>query len=244
MTRRGPVALGAMVFVVAASLIAVPASAKRPHRRAGVGTANPSALIAAEFAFAREAREKGQWTAFRDYADDDAVMFVPQPVMAKTWLKGRKDPTQPITWEPYQVWMSCDGTLGVTKGAWQRADGTTGYFTTIWRQQKKGNYRWVLDQGDTLSEPLKQPDMLSAVVADCPKGHGAPPPDKADASREKRKEAGMDGNGQSDDGTLTWRYHVAADNARTLSVSLSKGGAMAPVLSLSVAAKAVAAKAE
>ncbi|WP_067739144.1 hypothetical protein [Novosphingobium naphthalenivorans] len=233
--KRGGAVL--MLAAVAISL-AAPASAEKRRRPAGVGTANPSALIAAEIAFARAAREKGQWTAFDKFADDEAVMFVPQPVMARDWLKRQKDPAQPVQWEPYEVWMSCDGTLGVTRGEWHRPDGSVGYFTTIWKQQKKGDYRWVLDQGDTLAQPLQKPDWLSAVVADCPKRRGGPPPGSPEAPREKRREAGMDGAGQSDDGTLAWAYHVTAGNARTLSVSLRKGSGMAEVLSSSVAGQA------
>lgn len=227
-----------LVLAMAGASLAATAGAREPHpRRAGIGTANPSALIAAEIAFARAAHAKGQWTAFRDFADEEAVMFVPQPVLAKAWLKGRKDPPAAVQWQPYQVWMSCDGTLGVTKGAWQRPDGAVGYFTTIWKRQKNGDYRWVLDQGDTLKTPLAEPDMLSAVVADCPVGRrDGPPPATPDNAKAKPREAGMDGSGRSDDGTLGWTYHAGAGNTRTLAVSLRKGGEMKEVLSLSVAA--------
>lgn len=227
----------ALALAALAISLAMPAGAKQPQRRAGVGTANPSGLIAAEIAFARAARERGQWTAFRDFADEEAVMFVPQPVLAREWLKGRANPPASIQWQPYQVWMSCDGTLGVTKGAWQRPDGSVGYFTTIWRQEKTGAFRWVLDQGDALATPLPEPDMLSAAVADCATGRrdGPPSPKKQSEPKEKLRAAGMDGSGRSEDGTLTWAYHVAPDNGRALSVSLRKGGVMTQVLSLSVA---------
>lgn len=232
MQRRGAV----LMLAAAAISFAAPAGAEQRRRPAGAGTANPSALIAAEIAFARTAREKGQWTAFAKFAGDEAVMFVPQPVMAKDWLARQKDPAQPVQWEPYEVWMSCDGTLGVTKGEWHRPDGSVGYFTTIWKQQKKGDYRWVLDQGDTLAQPLQKPDWLSAVVADCPKRKAAPP--SAAPEPAKRREAGMSGTGQSEDGTLTWSYQVTAGNARTLTVSLRKGGAMTEVLTSAVAGQA------
>ena len=81
-------------------------------------------VVAAEIAFARAAQEKGQWTAFAEYATDDAVMFVPEPVVARDWLRRQTDPPQPVQWQTHQVWSSCDGTLAVTKGAWQRPDGT------------------------------------------------------------------------------------------------------------------------
>ena len=80
-------------------------------------TANPSEIVATEIAFARAAQAKGQWTAFRDYAADNAVMFVPQPVAAKDWLKGRANPPRAVAWQPHSVWMSCDGSMAVSKGA-------------------------------------------------------------------------------------------------------------------------------
>lgn len=219
-------------------MLAAPTQAE-PQRRPGAGTANPSALIAAEIAFNRLARDKGQWTAFRKTAAESAVMFVPQPVLAKDWLKGRADPPAPVQWQPYEVWMSCDGTLGVTRGAWQNPKGATGYFTTIWQRQKSGDYHWVLDQGAPLAQPMEKPLMLSASVADCP-GRGAWPdsgamPRRKDSDREKpAKVAGMQGSGASDDGTLTWSYRVGADFGRTLAVSLRKGGEMKQVLALEV----------
>lgn len=231
--RRSIAGLAGAIALLGA--VTGPADArKRPDYAPGAGTANPSALVAAEIAFARMAREKGQWQAFAEYADEDAVMFVPAPVLAKEWLGGRKEPAAPVQWQAHQVWMSCDGTLGVTKGAWQQPDGTVGYFTTIWQKRKKGDYRWVLDQGDALGEALKEPAMLSASVADCARG---PRGDELVVERDRKKLApGMDGRGRSRDGTLSWRYHVNADNSRWIQVSLLKNGAMTEVLRSEVAA--------
>lgn len=237
-----------ILAATALALVALPVAAEGPRGRAGmrpgVGTANPAALVATEIAFARAAREKGQWTAFREFGDADAVMFVPQPVLAQDWLKGRKDPAAAVQWQAHQVWISCDGSAGVTRGAWQRPDGSVGWFTTIWKRRKKGDYRWVLDQGDVLPAPLEQPDMLSAQVGECPARRGGPPPGDrpaavADADAEpapaRLRQAGMEGRGESDDGSLDWRWQVGPDMGRTLSVSLRKHGAMAEVLSVAVA---------
>ena len=235
-----PAALG-LALLALAGVLASPALAE-PRRRPGPGTANPSALVAAEIAFNRLAHDKGQWTAFRKTSDESAIMFVPQPVLARSWLGGRSDPAQPVQWEPYEVWMSCDGSLGVTRGAYQAPGGAAGYFTTIWRLDKKGEYRWVLDQGAPLAKPLDKPFMLSASVADCPSRGEWPGAYRGKAEDERRdrepiKVAGMDGGGTSDDGTLTWAYHVEPDFARTLTVSLRKDGEMKPVLSLKVSAE-------
>lgn len=95
-------------------------------RRSG-GTpanANPGGVVAEELAFARLAQDKGQWTAFRETATKDAVMFAPQMVYVQEYLKDRANPPQAVKWQPHQVWSSCDGSLAVTRGAWQRPDGS------------------------------------------------------------------------------------------------------------------------
>jgi len=224
---------GLCAISLALMLAAPAADAKRkPDRMPGAGTANPSALVALEMAFARMAQEKGQWTAFRQYADDDAVMFVPQPVRAKDWLKGRANPAQAVKWQPYQVWMSCDGTLGVTRGAWQRPDGSVGYFTTAWRKQKSrsklGEYLWEMDQGDVLPTPLPQSEFLDASVADC--SPPAPPADMPLPAGAERR------SGWSKDKTLHWTADVRADGSRTISLQRWTGQAYAEVFRSDVAA--------
>ena len=43
--------------------------------------------VDAERAFARDAERIGQWTASRFYADPDAVMFTPQAIWARDFLR-------------------------------------------------------------------------------------------------------------------------------------------------------------
>lgn len=190
--------------------------------------ARPGDVVATELAFARAAQEDGQWTAFRAYAADDAVMFTPQPVNAQEWLKGRADPPQAIAWQPHQLWSSCDGSLAVTKGAWQLPDGSVGYFTTIWRRQEDGTYRWVLDQGDNLDQPLVEPEFVQAESGDCDDLPGASMLEGL--SPEDAASAAHVGTGEARDHTLAYRYFVKPDGARELSVFLLRGGAMQEVL--------------
>ncbi len=172
--------------------------------------ANPSEVIATELAFARAAQDEGQWTAFAEYAADDAVMFVPALVEAKVWLKGRANPAQAVAWQPHQAWSSCDGSLALTKGAWQRPDGSTGYFTTLWQRQKDGKYRWIMDQGDTLEQPLSEPEMLSATVADCAT--------KPSVVVMAQRPQGTNRGGFSADGTLYWNVWVGPGSNRAVSI--------------------------
>jgi hypothetical protein len=171
-------------------------------------TAEPSAVIATEIAFARAAREKGQWTAFREFAAEDAVMFVPEPVIARDWLRRQTDPAQAVQWQPHQVWSSCDGSLAVTRGAWQRPDGSVGYFTTVWERQDNREYRWVMDQGDVLAEPLSAPELIEAKVADCRSEPFTPLTVRAVSTTIHK--------GTADDGTLEWSVAARPDGSRTV----------------------------
>ncbi len=231
----------AIALAVASSLAACASPGDGRRYRGLRPAANPSAVVATELAFARAAQEKGQWAAFRQFAADDAVMFVPQPVKAKDWLKGRAEPAVAVKWQPYEVWMSCDGSLAVTKGAWQRPKGV-GYFTTVWRRQKNGDYKWVLDQGDALKEPLPEPEMIAGQVADC---GGRAIRDAAAADFEANLDASdfSEGAGvaselhESDDGTLIYTYAVEPNGARKFRVGLLQDGEFRPVLRSDVAAE-------
>ncbi|MBX7494912.1 hypothetical protein K3172_03455 [Qipengyuania sp. 6B39] len=191
-------------------------------------TANPSRVVAAELAFARAAQEDGQWTAFRDYSTGDAVMFVPQAVNAHEWLAKQTDPAEAVKWQPHQVWSSCDGTLAVTKGAWQRPDGSSGYFTTVWQRQRNGEYKWVLDQGDTLAVPLPAPDFVQTRVAKCNAEQGV-----GVTTFERAAETGR---GASQDASLSYEWAVMADGARRVLVRMHTDEGLAEVLDSEVAA--------
>ncbi len=187
------------------------------------GYANPSAAIAAEIAFAQLARDKGQWTAFKATAAPDAVMFAPAApasamVLAQAWLKNRPDPAVPLTWQPHEVWSSCDGTLMLTAGAWQRGD-KHGWFTTVWQRQEKRGYKWAFNDAGETRDAIPDSDMIAAHVADCPDRaagsrsgantgrhkHGKPPKPPVVPFDPTHRE------GRSSDGTLIWR--VTADSS-------------------------------
>lgn len=215
-----------ILWAAALSLLAAPAlSRDRDDRQNGIGYANPGAVIAAELAFARLAQEKGQWTAFRMTATKDAVMFTPQPVYAQVYLKDKKDPAKAVAWQPHQVWSSCDGSMAITRGAWQAPDGTSGYFTTVWQRQKDGKYKWTLDQGEPMPMPLDAPEMVVAKVADCPPGYK--PNRRAKPQDFKGKLPPLDParlSGKAQDGTLAWDATIAPDGTRRFVVSMTMDG--------------------
>lgn len=187
---------------------------------------DPSSVFAAEIAFNRLAQAKGQWTAFRQTAAEDAVMFVPQRVLARQWLKGRADPPKAVNWTPSTIIVSCDGNLAASTGNWQRPDATVGYFTTIWRRDKHGAWQWILDHGDTLAKPREAPEFLIGKVATCKRRERG-----SNAAAPKGKPAAPPA-----DDSLVWSADVATDGSRRVMVRAWTGSGYDVVIDDRVAA--------
>jgi len=171
-------------------------------------------VIATDLGFARAAKDRGQWTAFTEYAAKDAVLFEPQPTPAQAWLKGRANPPAAVSWQPYSVWSSCDGSLAISQGAWQRADGRHGRYVTAWERQEDGSYRWTMTRRESTAEALPPPDMLGARVASCkplPPGETAGPGAAAERT------------GTSRDRSLDWSVGNDPQCGRVFVATMSRG---------------------
>ena len=148
--------------------------------------------IDAERVFNRDAQKNGRWTAARNYADPDAVIFTPRAVWARDFLKGRKDPSSAIRWSPNASYVSCDGRVAVNTGPWQDQKGRqNGFFTTVW-QQENGRWRWVSDGRHTLQRPLAERATAIVRKASC-KGRAPGPPLMAPPIDEQRTGRGRTG---------------------------------------------------
>ena len=191
-----------------------------------------STAVDAEYAFARDAQKIGQWAAFRKWADRDAVMFTPQAVWARDFLKDRKEPAKAISWRPAHSFVSCDGRTAVNTGPWWRADGTTGgFFTTVW-QRTTDEWRWAYDGGGPLSGSAQKPGKPDVHRASCSgKAPGAPiiPPPPLTA-RQARTTPEDNGRGQSADKTLGWDWKVEKSGARHFRVYQWNGTRYSQVL--------------
>jgi hypothetical protein len=198
----------------------------------------PSA-VDAERAFAADAQKIGQWTAFRKYADKDAVMFTPQAVWVQEFLKDRKDPPKTVRWAPAQSFVSCDGRIAVNTGPWWGADGVHhGYFTTVWQRSGR-DWHWVYDGGDGETGAIP-PAPASAQVhrASCrAKAPGAPiiPPPPL-TPKQARTTPEDNGRGESADKTLGWDWKVEKSGARRFRVYQWNGRRYAQVLVNDIAA--------
>jgi hypothetical protein len=194
------------------------------------GAAQPSTIVATELAFARAARQVGQWTAFRQFAAPGALLHgASGPFLIESWLATQTDPAEAVQWSPRAVAMSCDGAVAVSQGRTRDPQGKVGNFLTVWERQSDGAYRYTFDAGgDDVPQPppRQQPeqeqgrivvtalDAVQGLVASCPRGGAAIPPPPALAPGEEGKSDAR----LSRDGTLRWRWEHRADGTRYAAV--------------------------
>lgn len=175
----------ALALALAAIASAAPAQERdRPPGGMRRGYANPTAVIAAEIAFNRMAQEKGQWTAYRDYAAVDAWIFTPHRVLAQSWLKKRTDPSSSLIRRPHHIVMSCDGQMAASLGQTVAPDNANGRYITVWHRDTKGRYKWVLTGPDAhdaartdaheAAIQTTDPEFITTAVAECNAGPADP----------------------------------------------------------------------
>lgn len=219
------------LLMIGALVLSASVAGAQSRRMARPLSANPSAIVKAELSLARLARDKGQWTALRDMADKDAVLFAPDAVNAPAWLRKQADPPQPTTWEPRRVFTACDGSYAAATGPWTRPDGTQGSFITIWRRQQKGDYKWLLTIDGGTRLPAQDDPVIEGHVAECAPGNRAADSDRAHKQPDTRIAIPPppSGEGQSNDGSLRWQWTSGAAGA-TLAVTMRRQGVQAPIL--------------
>jgi hypothetical protein len=202
-----------------------------------LAAASIATAVDAERAFIADSHSNGQWTAFRKWADDDAIMFVPQPVWAQEFLKDRKDPPISIDWAPADSWVSCDGQMAINRGPWTSASGERhGYFTTVWIRSH-GQWRWLYDGGTPLTVPIALPAKARVTRARCGNSPNAGDKYGAVSSASRRNgSAPVSGAGRSADGTLTYEWKVASDGARHFEAKLWDGSGYRTITNQYVAA--------
>lgn len=213
-------------------------AAGRALERAGT-IADPGKVAATDIAFARAARDDGQWSAFARYAAPGALLHAPDgPVAAGRFLAGRADPADPLRWVPRAVWSSCDGTLAVSAGRFAQPDGRVGDYVTGWALQRGGEYRWTYDNG-VLDDPQPAPraaddtpagedvilvtrlDAIEARSADCTRPDAPPPPAPEPLSFADGMRADVT---TAKDGTLRYWWEQHGDGAQRVVVEWLREG--------------------
>ncbi|MGC3947937.1 MAG: nuclear transport factor 2 family protein [Chryseolinea sp.] len=150
--------------------------------------ANPdlNAIVAAENAFSKMAKDKNTRDAFLYFLHDDAVTTTPNgPATGKERLRKQQPNASLLSWEVSFGDISSAGDLGYDTGPWKfyptRTDTVPvawGHFHSIWKKQPDGTWKNMLDIGiahdslvvaeqlHTSSLPLKVPAVkVSALDA-------------------------------------------------------------------------------
>lgn len=112
-------------------------------------------LLQTDADFAETAREQGYRKAFTEYMDDDAVLLRDNhlPIIggdAVRYVNSMNDSTFTVDWSPQAGDVSSSGDLGFTYGVYELRTDTerqTGTYVTVWRRNKEGRWRYVLDAG-------------------------------------------------------------------------------------------------
>ncbi|MBC9034230.1 hypothetical protein IAG41_17715 [Sphingomonas sp. JC676] len=170
----------------------------------------PQTAVDAERAFNAAAQAKGQWTAFREFAAPDAIIFDPEPVKAAESLPDR-DPPIAVQWWPAESYVSCDGMVAVNTGPWVRPR-SFGYFTTVW-EKRNGAWRWTLDAGDVTSAPRPLPERPHIHRASC-----KPPRIPVDVWVDPAVH-----QGRAPDSSLRWAWKVDPNGSRWFQAMLWNG---------------------
>jgi ketosteroid isomerase-like protein len=140
--KRFPAALAA------ASLAAFGAMA------APTAPSDPGPVIAAERAFAARAGEVGVVPSFLEFMTDDAIVFAPDPLLAKAVYGARPPGKTPkeggtlLNWWPNYAGVARSGDLGFTTGPATVNGRPAGiFYFTVWTRQPGGGWKWVYDGG-------------------------------------------------------------------------------------------------
>ncbi|WP_338241714.1 hypothetical protein [Aurantiacibacter hainanensis] len=213
------------------------------ERQGSIG--DPGRVAAADFAFAKMAREEGNWTAFRAYAADDAMMDAPDGFApASELLSGLEDPPEPIRWAPTDVWSSCDGSLAVTLGRFVRPNGVVGDYVTVWELQRDNSYKWIYDTGTPDDpQPVPEPDAdlpedaivvegmssITGRVAECQ-------PDAGQSALPLAVTGVATSASTAEDSSLTWQSILQADGSRTVRAWYLRDGGWQQVVDLAIPA--------
>lgn len=112
--------------------------------------------------FSNLSKEKGMNHAFLSYAADDGVLLRPNsyPIVGAENIKealGDNDSSFTLTWIPLFADIAASIELGYTYGIYEltikNADGEPkvrkGTYLSIWKKDKAGNWKFVMDTGNS-----------------------------------------------------------------------------------------------
>ena len=147
--------LAPSIALAAVLALTLPALAETPADKTA------AEVRAADRAFNDAAQKEGIAAAFRDFMDEtDGLVFGgPRPMRGTAMIYrlfgGGAPDKVTLTWTPTAAWGSAGGDMGVTTGDWMRTPKDpskaklTGRYVTVWRKNANGQWRGLIDIGET-----------------------------------------------------------------------------------------------
>ncbi|HUR66981.1 MAG TPA: DUF4440 domain-containing protein [Chitinophagaceae bacterium] len=135
--------------------------------RSAIGQKGIDNLIKAEKDFAAYAVAHSTKEAFQQFIDSNSIMFDEgKPISAiEYWNKREKRPGV-LKWHPQYAEISASGDFGYTTGPWtfQRSPADSviarGQYSTVWRLNEKGEWKFVVDFGIDNSQPGSEEERI------------------------------------------------------------------------------------
>ena len=134
-------------------------------------------LGAAETAFGQHSVREDMRVAFLANFADDGVMVRGAWILAKPYLEARSAPPIVLDWHPAHVEVAGSGEMGLSTGPWKITTTghggpppTYGQFCSIWRRDKGGPWKVIVDVGIGNPNPTFWDAPLE--LFDTPSGRG------------------------------------------------------------------------
>jgi ketosteroid isomerase-like protein len=143
-----------LLFFLASTFLIV--SCEVPFRKTTPRMNSLNEMQQTDVDFSNVSREKGMRNAFKEFMEEEAVLLRPgyAPILGKDafkWVSSLPDSTFTLTWEPAGGDVAESGDLGYTFGIYEMKSKDTvlkGTYVSIWRKQKDGRWKFVLDSGN------------------------------------------------------------------------------------------------
>ena len=121
-----------------------------------VKSISPDEIIKADEAFSEMSRKTGMKKAFIEYIDNEGILLRPNhpPIVgadAIDFLSQVNDSSYTLTWSPGGGEIATSANLGYTYGIYKLEMKDTvlrGTYVSIWKKQKDGKWKFVLDSGN------------------------------------------------------------------------------------------------
>lgn len=120
-------------------------------------------VIKAEENFNKLVERKGIKQAFLDVADQEGIVFKPQPVRIIDFYSNIDKQPGTLTWKPNFARISANGDLAFSAGPYVYQNGNNdtdkvfGDYVSIWRTDENGKLKLLMDLGIQHPEPTQTP---------------------------------------------------------------------------------------